>query len=447
MTLAATWPFDVRRLPLFYGWAICLLSTIGLWMTIPGQTMGMAVFTDYLIAELDLTRTQLSTAYLLGTVSSSLLLTRAGRLYDRHGARTMLVFSSVALGLCVLYITAIGPAARWLVDGSSIRLGTLTFLLISLGYFGVRLTGQGILAGANRNVLLVWFDRRRGLVSGARGVFMSLGFSIAPLILAALIDAVAWRTALWVMAGATGIGFALLALVFARDTPESCGLLPDGERHDAESRVRGATFARPESATLAEARRTAVFWIYSLSLATYSLAGTAVTFHVVDIFESAGRSRDEAFGYFLPLAVVSVSVNLLASWWSDRASLKPLLLVMLIGFVTGCIGLTFLHLQAGFYTVIAGFGVGAGLWAALSSLAYVRFFGRRHLGEISGSAVSLSVAGSAIGPALFSAGKDLTGSYVEVAWLCCAIFCVLLLVGAVVVKRDAPPLRCAEARS
>ena len=59
MTLSATWPFDVRRLPFFYGWPIALLSTLGLWATIPGQTMGMAVVTEYLIADLGLSRTQL----------------------------------------------------------------------------------------------------------------------------------------------------------------------------------------------------------------------------------------------------------------------------------------------------------------------------------------------------------------------------------------------------
>jgi cyanate permease len=120
---------------------------------------------------------------------------------------------------------------------------------------------------------------------------------------------------------------------------------------------------------------------------------------------------------------------------------------MLMGFIIGCAGLAYLHTPVGFHTVIVGFGVGAGIWAALSSLAYVRFFGRLHLGEISGSAVSLSVAGSAIGPALFSAGKDFTGSYTAVAWLCCATFCGLLLSGACVVKRDAPPVRSVSAHA
>ena len=58
MTLPAKWPFDVGRVPFFYGWVIWLLSTIGLWMTVPGQTMGMAGFTDYFIVELGLSRLQ-----------------------------------------------------------------------------------------------------------------------------------------------------------------------------------------------------------------------------------------------------------------------------------------------------------------------------------------------------------------------------------------------------
>ncbi len=56
--------------------------------------MGMAVFTDHLIDAPDLTRTQLSMAYLLGTVCSSLFLPRAGRWYDRVGGRVMVASAS-----------------------------------------------------------------------------------------------------------------------------------------------------------------------------------------------------------------------------------------------------------------------------------------------------------------------------------------------------------------
>ena len=65
-------PFKPRSSPIFYGWFIVVAATIGMVFTIPGQTMGFSVFTDILIEELGLSRLQLSTAYLVGTVAERL---------------------------------------------------------------------------------------------------------------------------------------------------------------------------------------------------------------------------------------------------------------------------------------------------------------------------------------------------------------------------------------
>ena len=40
------WPFRAGRSPFYYGWVIAAVSTLGFIMSIPGQTMGMAVFAD-----------------------------------------------------------------------------------------------------------------------------------------------------------------------------------------------------------------------------------------------------------------------------------------------------------------------------------------------------------------------------------------------------------------
>ena len=80
-------------MPFYYGWVIWLLSTAGILVSIPGQTMGMAVFTDHFIDALGLSRTELSLAYLVGTVGSSLFLTRAGRWYDWLGGRLMVALA------------------------------------------------------------------------------------------------------------------------------------------------------------------------------------------------------------------------------------------------------------------------------------------------------------------------------------------------------------------
>lgn len=405
-------------------------------MSIPGQTMGMAVFTDHFIDVFGLTRTQLSTAYLLGTLGSSFFLIRAGRFYDSSGARISMVASSIGLGLCVAFIATIdhiSGAFGGLFSSASGAVTWLTFGLILLGYFGVRFSGQGVLTSSSRNVLLAWFDRRRGMVTGARSVVVTLGFSLAPPLLAYLISSFGWRGALLIMAAVVGIGFSLLALVFVRNTPESCGLNVDGHKGESSDEP---VWTIPDS-TAEDAIKSPVFWIYNAALALYALFSTALVFHIVSIFAGAGRSAEEAVGYFFPVAIVSVCANLLGSWLSDHWPLKWLLLIKLLSFMVGAWGLLNLQQDWGFYMLVGGFGITGGLWGVLSNLGFVRYFGRRYLGEISGINMTMIVIGSAIGPVMFSLGLDLSGSYSVAIWLNLALVS-LLLVTSMLIKQDEP---------
>ena len=420
------WPFDVRRLPFYYGWVIWLFSTAGIIFSIPGQTMGMAVFTDHLIDALGLSRTQLSVAYLVGTVGSSLFLTQAGRWYDTLGGRLMVAMASGLLAIMLLYIAVADTLAARFGGGVFV-----SFALITFGYFGVRFLGQGVLTSASRNVLLVWFERRRGLVASARGTFVSFGFAIAPLVLAWMISDGGWREALWKLALCC-FGFAVVATVFLRDNPESCGVLIDGHNEDNPPPQP----ASRESATLHEAVRTPVFWLTTLSLSMHSLFATAVTFHIVSIFAEAGRSQTEAFAYFLPVAVVSTASNLLCGWLVDTRSLKPFMIAMLASFLTGAAGLLCLAQDWGYALLVAGFGIGGGLWSVISNLAFIRNFGPLHLGEITGLCTAIMVFASAIGPALFSVGLDISGSYAAPQGLCIAML-VGLLVFSLAVEQEA----------
>lgn len=420
--LPVDWPFNPKNVPFFYGWVVWFFSTLGFLMSIPGQTMGMAVFTDPLIEVTGLSRTELSMAYLIGTVGSSLFLTKAGQWYDRFGGRIMIPIASLCLGLMVAFISFVDVFVGLLGGGA--------FILMLVGYFGVRFFGQGVLTSCSRNVLVLWFVKRRGLVSGFRSVFVSFGFSIAPLLLAFLIALYDWRGALWCLAIVVTV-YALFALVFVRDNPASVGLAADGgdpaesQHHDLEV----------PSKTLSEARRDPVFWIYSASLGFHGLIGTALTFHVVSIFEEAGRSRDEAFGYFFPAAVFSTTTNLLASWLVDRYTLKPFLIVMLTVITAGTYGLLNLAEPWGFWLLAAGYGCGGGLWGVISNLAYIRFYGPLNLGAISGLNTSLTVFASAIGPAAFSLGLDIFGSY-AVAIQVSIGFVLCLLVAAVLIPQN-----------
>ena len=416
--ISANWPFSPKKFPFFYGWVVWGFSTLGILFSIPGQTMGLAVFTDSFIEVLGLSRTELSLAYLIGTVGSSLFLARAGRWYDIFGGRTMITIASVALSLMIIYVSYVDILSASL--GGSVW---LSFTLIMIGYFGVRFFGQGVLTSCSRNVLLLWFIKKRGLVGGMRNVFVSLGFSIAPLILASLISFYGWRESLWILAFLGGIIFSLLAFIFIRDNPESCGLEADGLDLESNKKVDAET----ESKTLAEVKRSPIFWIYSLSLSMHALFGTALVFHIISIFEEVGKSKAEAFSYFIPAAIFSTTSNLLASWASDKMNLKPILIAMLLSFCLGSLGFINLQKDWGFWLLALGFGIGGGLWGVLSNLTFIRFFGPRHLGEISGFSSSLTVFASAIGPAAFSLGYDFFGNYAAPAKICLGFLIALTL--------------------
>ncbi|MDG2277061.1 MAG: MFS transporter [Pseudomonadales bacterium] len=429
--LNADWPFAAGKQPYFYGWVIAVVSTLGFLMSIPGQTMGMAVFADEFIAAFDLSRTELATAYLIGTMGSAFFLTRAGRWYDMLGARVLMVAASLGLAVTLLIIGVVDWVSSQLAVVSGLDLSVFSFVLITLCYFGVRFTGQGVLTSASRNVLLVWFERRRGLVSGVRGVFVSLGFSIAPIVLALLIDTFGWRGGLWVMAAAVGLGFGAIALLMVRDSPSVCGLKVDGLRSDSTDQ---AVDEVQPSQGLAEVRRNPVFWMYSLALSMHAMFGTAVTFHIAAIFAEVGRSRTEAFAYFVPSAIVSVCVNLSASALSDYTRLKPFLVVMLCAFLLGAYGLATLEQTSGYWMLVLGFGAGGGLWGVLSNLVFVRQFGILHLGEISGLNTSITVLSSAIGPVVFSLANDFVGDFRSAA-LACMVPLAGLLVASVLLQQ------------
>ncbi len=430
--LPADWPYGVTNWPFFYGWVIWGVSTTGILMSLPGQTVGIAVFTDVFIGAFDLTRSELSFAYLVGTTTSAALLPYAGRLFDRFGARVMLITASLALAGTLVYISMIGIMGQTLAGWLGVSVGSVTFPLILAGYFGVRFSGQGVLPNASGNLLMLWFERRRGLVNSLRSPITSVGFSLAPLVLALAIGALGWQGALWTMALVVGVLFAGLALVTVRDRPEQCGLEPDGG--PVPGTPQSSLSQRP-SATAREARRSPVFWIYGLSLAMWALFGTAVTFHIVSVFAQAGRPAGEAYTYFLPQALTALILTLSLGPIADRVALKPFLILMLMALLVGTFGLTRLEADWGKWVMIGGFGVGSGFWAVLVHLAFVRSFGTLYLGEISGTAASLQVLGSAIGPFLFSLSYDQTGSYF-VAYMGCGGVIAALILSALTLPKE-----------
>jgi sugar phosphate permease len=403
---------------------------MGVLMSAPGQTSGVSTFTDHLIDVFGITRDQLSTTYLVGTIASSLVLTYVGKLYDRYGARWMGIITSICMGAILFYMSQSDRIALFL--GRLFDLQHAQFYVsvavLSVGFFLLRLSGQGAMTMISRNMIMKWFIVKRGLTGGISSVFVSLGFSLAPYTFDKIIEHFTWRGAWMLMGAAAIVLFSLIVFIFYRDNPEDCGLKPDNidELPQRDSSVRNKA---QKQYRLKEARKTYVFWLYAISFAIYALLITGFVFNVVSIFEQVEMSKADALFIFIPAAAISTVITLAGGYLSDYLKLKVLLLVYLAGLAAMAVSISHLQQPFFYYLLIAGNGVATGLYSVLISVTWPRFFGRQYLGEISGFAMSLMVFFSAVGPLIFSSSLSQFGSYSVAAWGCFAI-CAICLIGA-----------------
>ena len=410
-------PFRPAAFPFFYGWVVVAVSTLGVVMSVPGQTMGVSVFTDHLLEATGLSRLEVSNAYLIGTLASGLVLPFGGSLVDRIGVRRGVVLACGGLGAMLVFLAHADRLAARLADAvPGLGPGISAFALLALGFTGIRFAGQGMLTLVSRTMMARWFERRRGLVSAVSGPFVNFAFAVAPLLLTVWIARAGWRGAWIEMALVVAVGMGAVGWLFYRDTPEECGLRMDGapaERpaSDTAAAATPAPAADEPAFTRAEAMRTGAFWLVLFGIGNQAMVGTAITFHIVDLGRELGLAQAEAVGIFLPIAVVSTGIGFLAGLAADRYPVRWSIMTMMVGQVVMFAAMANFDEPWIRWLAIGGWGLASGFYGPLTVAALPSFFGRTHLGAIQGALMSGLVIASALGPSALAALRDAFGSY------------------------------------
>jgi MFS family permease len=421
-----------KKWPFFYGYVVLIFGSIGVLFSIPGQTVGISVFTDPVKDALGLTRNQFSNAYLIGTLLSAFFVTKAGRLFDKFGARYVGFFASVLLGVS-LYIFSISEKIMFVLQNIlNFYSWIVPFILLCLLFFIVRFCGQGVLTMSSRNMVMMWFDKNRGKVNSISSIAVSLGFSSSPIFFNYLIDENGWEVS-WQILAICLFLFSFLILQFYRNKPEDFGLIPDGFLSNKKKKQKRVEIIEV-NLTLEEAKKTRAFWMFGLALAFNSFFSTGFTFHVVSIFKTQGYDKGEAIAVFLPIAIIAISISTLANILSDYVQHKIYLFIMVFSGIMAAIGLLILDDTIGIYLLIIGLGIYSGLFAVVNAVTWPRYFGRLNLGAITGKIMSFLVIASALAPSLFSYCFTTFGSYSYISYILLP-FLVFLLIGSLKIKR------------
>lgn len=403
--------------PPFYGWRIVGFAAVMLAMTAPGQTVGVSVFVDPMMGSLELTRSQLAAAYMVGTLAGALTLPLIGRWIDRFGVRLMTTVIATAFGTVLVAMS-----------------GVAGLVTVGIGFAGIRMLGQGSLSLTSTTAVALWFDRRRGLAIGLSSAAGGAAMSMAPLALSALIERFDWRLS-WSLAG---IAVWLIVLPIARWG------LRDGPCHGthlvevvrASSAAGSAGVAAPAttmSFTRPEALRTLMFWAVTAAVATSGLITTGLAFHQISLLGERGLSVAQAAANFLPQTAAAIAATLLMGPLVDRIRPRLLIAASMVSLAGAMILVQVASPGATAICFGLAAGTGAGAVRTLEAAAFPRYFGVAHIGEIRGLVMAISVGATAFGPLLLAGGFERYGSYGPVLTMLLA-----LPIGAAMLASFAP---------
>lgn len=414
-------PYLLRRLPFYYGWIILPVASLSMFISGPGQTYSFSIFVDPIMEDTGWSRSTVSGLYTLGSLTASTAMIFVGKLLDRFGARIMLVLVGLLFGFAALWMSTVSSPIE-----------------LYLGFMAMRLLGQGSLTLIPTTLIALWFIRQRGRVMAITSLGSVISHALFPPMIFLLITNFGWRSAWVVIAFMIWIVLLLPAFALVRRTPESVGLLPDGDSESFEVSANDPNSSVSEvNFSLSEAVRTRSFWLLLFAGTSQSLISTALAFHHVSLITSKGLDASLAATIFTVMAPTALAGNFMAGYLLDKVPNRFVLASAQGIFILAMVWVLFI--TNAWQAIVYGslIGLSGGFSMTTTSVIWPNYYGRSHLGSIRGLVTTIMVASAALGPWPFGVLFDLTNSYTTpiLVFLGLPVACAVAAIAAVPPRR------------
>ncbi len=347
-----------------------------------GQSFFIGMFGAPVQLTLGLQSAQWGALYGLATGASGLLMFWLGALADRVATRSAITIALAVLACGTALMTT--AQAPW---------------MLLLGFFCLRLGGQGLCAHlaivtAARHALM----RGRSIATAAFGFI--LGEAMLPLLVTAMLGWIDWRW-VWACAGAMVL---LVALPTLRRIAAPLPL------------VLHSPLAQPSPAAMARRQllRQPAFLAALPVLLTLPFVVTSVFLHQGALSAARGWTLPQVAMGILAYALIQAATTWISGRWIDRFGVSaifrfylwPLAIGMLLGgFAPPGVAVWFLFL---------GIGMASGAQSVLSGALWAELFGVQQLGMVRGVFTALMVLSTAASPPLLGHALEVG---VPLTWL------------------------------
>ena len=392
---------------LFYGWrmiaAACALRVLGAGL----HSFGFTVFFLPLSQDLNLNRTSTSLAFSLARAEGAIEGPIVGHLLDRYGPKPIMLVAVLLMGTGYLLLSQVDSY--------------VTFLIVYLGV--ISLAHAGGFMHAPMVLINTWFIRHRArAITISSAAFGMGGVLIAP-ILSVIVQTWGWRWG----AALAGVFFLLIGIPLSltiRRSPESMGLLPDGDEPVSSEAAADGTIPNRRTevdVTVAEALRSFAFWGSVLAAGIRNGSYHAISVHFIPMMVWKGLSQAEAALLLSVYAFLGMAATLALGWYADNAN-KPRLTAWVLFAAAAAMFLPIygssiwaLSLFTIFFAAVeTTFPLG---WAVVGDL-----FGRKHYAKIRGYMVLFYTWGGVLGPVIAGAIFDRWGTYEPLLWSLVGVF-------------------------
>ena len=392
---------------LFYGWCM-VAAAVALRVLGAGlHSFGFTVFFLPLSQDLNLNRTSTSLAFSLARGEGAIEGPVVGHLLDRYGPKPIMLTAVLLMGIGYLLFSQVDSY--------------VTFLVVYLGV--ISLAHAGGFMHAPMVLINTWFIRHRARAITVSSAAFGLGGVLVAPVLSIVVQTWGWRLG----AAIGGVLFLVIGVPLCstiRRSPESMGLLPDGDepaRPTPDKDSPRQTVRSEVEVTLGEAVRSFAFWGSVLAAGIRNGSYHAVSVHFVPLMVWKGLSQSEAALLLSAYAFFGMVTTLVLGWVADKAN-KPRMNAFILFAAASAM---FLPILSGslwslclftifFAAVETTFPLG---WAVVGDL-----FGRKHYAKIRGYMTLFYTWGGVIGPVVAGAIFDRWKTYEPLLWSLVVLF-------------------------
>ncbi len=391
-----------------------------------GQTFLISFFVPHFNEAFAIDNSSFGYLYSAATVCSALTFPYAGGMIDRFPLRYLSVANGLFLTLFCL-ITALAPH----------------YLVLFLGLYGLRFTGQGFMVLIGSTGLARFFDAERGRSLSLASFGLSLSEGLMPTIVTLLAGLAGWRNA-WLILPVFVLGiFVPLAITLIRkqDTfqwpprPKGEGG-PEGqaEKEITEDEEGSQKGPQTPDATRKEVIRDPRFWLLVPGSMFLPFFITGMFIHQNLLAEAKGWSMEWMSTCFVAYFVSRIISYILAGPLIDRFGARRVFIFYLLPLLAGMNTLLIGDhpMVAMVYLFLAG--LTASLAAVTNTAMWAEIYGTSHLGAIKSVVTMLMVLSTALGAVVIGPILE-HRSIAFLATVFSAVILLLMSIGFFTVRR------------